>query len=101
MQQRRTKHFQISLLSVTGVSTLFLAWMGLFGMKLAQTHFNGVLEAVLAVMMLTAVSFLAFSFMPYFHGDKRWYAISALLTAVFFMGTGMLWAVPLNGVVIG
>ena len=101
MQQLRTKHFQITFLSVTAASTIFLGWLGLFGMKLAATHFNGVLEAVFAVMMLATVSFLAFSFLPYFHGDKRWYSISALLTAVFFAGAVMLWSAPLNGVVIG
>lgn len=101
MQKRRTKHFQITLLSVAAASTVFLGWLGFFGMKLARTHFNGVLEAVFAVMMLATVSFLAFSFLPYFQGDKRWYSISALLTAVFFAGAVMLWSAPLNGVMIG
>ena len=101
MQQRRTQHFKITFLSVSTVSTLFLAWLALFGMKLAATHFQGVLDAVFSVMMMATVSFLAFSFLPYFHGDKRWYSISALLTAVFFASAVMLWSAPLPGVVFG
>ena len=98
MQQRRTHHFKITFLSALTASTAFLAWLAFFGTKLAATHFNGVLDAIFAVMMLATGSFLAFSFLPYFHGDKRWYSISALLTAVFFTGAVMLWSAPLTGV---
>ena len=98
MQQRRTQHFKITFLSAFTASIAFLAWLGLFGTKLAATHFQSVLDAIFAVMMLATVSFLAFSFLPYFHGDKRWYSISALLTAVFFAGAVMLWSAPLTGV---
>ena len=100
MQQRRTQHFKITFFSVSTASTLFLAWLAMFGMKIAATHFQGVLDAVFAVMMLATASFLAFSFLPYFHGDRRWYSISALLTAVFFAGAVMLWSAPLS-VVMG
>ena len=101
MQQRRTQHFKITFLSALTASIAFLAWLGLFGTKLAATHFQGILDAIFAVMMLATVSFLAFSFLPYFHGDKRWYSISALLTAVFFVGTVFLWQAPIVGTVIG
>ena len=72
MQQRRTQHFKITLLSSLTASAAFLAWLAFFGTKLAATHFQGVLDAIFAVMLLATVSFLAFSFLPYFHGDKRW-----------------------------
>ena len=99
MQRRRTQQFKITFLSVSTAATLFLAWLAMFGMKLAATHFRGVLDAVFSVMMLATVSFLAFSFLPYFNGDKRWYSISALLTVVFFVSAVMLWSAPLTGVV--
>ena len=99
MQKRRTQQFKITFLSVSTASTLFLAWLAAFGTRLAATHFQSVLDAVLSVMMLATVSFLTFSFLPYFNGDKRWYSIPALLTVVFFVGAVMLWSAPLTGVV--
>ena len=57
-------------------------------------------DCVFAVMALATVSFLLFSFLPYFHGDKRWYTISALLTAVFFISAVMVWQVSPTGAVI-
>ena len=100
MQKRRTHHFKLTLLSVSAASALVLAWFILFGRGLAETHFHGVADAVFAVMAMAAGSFLAFSFLPYFRGDKRWYSISALLTAVFFVGIGMLFTVPVPGGVL-
>ena len=94
MKKRRTHQFKISLFSVSTASALFLAWVALFGRKLAETRFQSVADAVFVFMALAAGSFLAFSFFPYFRGDKRWYSISALLTAVFFVGTVMLFSVP-------
>ena len=47
---------------------------------------------------LAALSFLIFSFLPYFHGDRRWFAIPTLLTAVFVLGTAMLWQFPAGGI---
>lgn len=101
MQKRRTHCFKMTLLAVSGASALFLAWLLLFGRGLAAAHFQGILDCVFAVMALAAGSFLAFSFLPYFHGDKRWYSISALLTAVFFAGAVVLWQAPISGAVIG
>lgn len=100
MQKRRTQHFKITLWTASAVSVLFLLWVALFGTKLAVSHFDGVLDSVFAVMGLATASFLVFSFMPYFRGDKRWYSISALLTVVFFVGAMMLWQVPVTGAVI-
>ena len=95
MKKRRTRHFKITLWTVTGVGALFLGWFALFGRSLAVSHFKGVADSVFAVMALAVGSFLLFSFYPYFHGDRRWYSISALLTLVFFVGTAMLWQTPI------
>lgn len=97
MKKRRTHQFKVTLSTVSAVSLLFLAWFALFGKKLAQTNFQGVTDAVFSVMVLATVSFLAFSFLPYFRGDKRWYSISVLLTFVFFVGTAMLFGVSTTG----
>ena len=98
MKRRRTRCFKITLAIAGGASALFLILFATFGKTLAATHFQGVADAVFSVLVMAAVSFLAFNFLPYFHGDKRWYSISALLTAVFFTGTVMLWSAPLTGV---
>ena len=98
MKRRKTHQFKVTLLSVGGASALFLLWIALYGMKLAQTRFRSVTDAVFTVMALAVGSFLIFSFFPYFRGEKRWYSISALLTAVFFTGAVMLWSAPLTGV---
>lgn len=96
MKKRRTHQFKITLWSVSAASASFLLWIAFFGKTLAQTSFRGVADAVFAVMALAVGSFLAFSFLPYFHGEKRWYSISALLTVVFFVGAGMLFSVPVQ-----
>ncbi|MBQ9131086.1 MAG: hypothetical protein IJX62_01265, partial [Clostridia bacterium] len=95
-----TRQFKRTLLAVSAASALFLLWFAVFGKGLAVSHFQGVLDAILVVMALAAGSFLAFSFLPYFHGDKRWYSISALLTVVFFAGAVMLWQAPVTGVIL-
>ena len=101
MQKRRTHHFKITLYTVLGASALFLTCLLLFGKGLVATQFSLVNDCVFSVMTLAVGSFLAFSFVPYFHGDKRWYSISALLTAVFFVGTVVLWQAPITGTVVG
>ena len=94
MKRLRTRHFYIALYSALGFSAIFLGWFALFGRRLALTHFDGIMDIVLAVFVLAAASFLAFCFVPYFRGDRRWYSISALLTVVFLTGAAMLWQVP-------
>ena len=101
MQKRRTHHFKITLYTVLTASVIFVACLFLFGKGLTATHFSLVNDCVFSVMALAVGSFLTFSFLPYFHGDKRWYSISALLTAVFFVGTVVLWQAPITGTVIG
>ncbi|MBQ8431811.1 MAG: hypothetical protein IJX28_02900 [Clostridia bacterium] len=97
MQKIRTRHFFKTLRISAGISALFLVWIALFGKGLAQQHFQVLTDAVFAVMLLAAGSFLLFSFFPYFKGDRRWYSISALLTVTFLIGTRLLWQIPVAG----
>ncbi len=94
MRTMRTRHFRIALYAALGFSALFLGWFFLFGRQLAITHFKSITDVVFSVLALAAGSFLAFCFLPYFQGERRWYSISALLTAVFLVGAVMLWQVP-------
>ena len=100
MQKRRTQYFHITLGASGAFSALFLAVIAIFGRTLASTNFNGITDCVFAVMALAAGSFLVFSFLPYFQGDRRWYSISALLTVVFFLSAVLLWQVSPIGTVI-
>ena len=99
MKKIRTRTFLKALYTSLGVGGAFLLWMLLFGKNLAVNHFGGVFGAVFAFLALAAISFLAVCFLPYFHGDKRWYAIPSLLTIVFFMGSAILWQAPVTVVV--
>lgn len=99
MQKRRTQYFHITLGASSAFSALFLAVIAIFGRTLASANFNGVTDCVFAVMALAAGSFLVFSFLPYFQGDRRWYSISALLTVVFFLSAVLLWQLSPIGAV--
>ena len=99
MQKVRTRYFFYTLHSVLCFSVLFLGWFALFGRNLAQTHFRNMTDLVFSVLAAAVLSFLAFVFVPFFKGDKRWYSIPALLTLVFLVGTVMLWQVPITGVI--
>ena len=100
MKKLRTRYFQITLLIALGFSALFLGWMLLFGKRLALTHFDGIADAVFGVFGLATASFLAFCFIPYFRGDRRWYSISALFTLVFCLGSAMMWQITGTAVVL-
>ena len=91
MKTLRTRYFKIALYSVLGLSALFLGFLLLFGKRLAVSNLPGVASPVLAVFALAAGSFLAFCFLPYFQGDRRWYAISGVLTLVFCLSTAVIW----------
>lgn len=97
MKKIRTKRFLCSLYAAIGLSVLFLGWLLLFGRELAAEYFDGVTGCLFAVMALATLCFVVFCFVPYFHGDRRWFAIPSLLTVVFFIGTAVLWQVPLGG----
>lgn len=97
MKKIRTKRFLVSLYVSLGLSALFLAWMLLFGKNLALEHFDSVTGCLFAIIALATAAFVVFCFAPYFRGDWRWFAIPSLLTVVFFIGTAMLWQVPIGG----
>lgn len=99
MQKIRTRYFQYTLRTALVLSGLFLIWLAAFGRGLAVEYFKGVTDAVFAVLLLAVSSFFAFSFFPFFKGDKRWFSISALLTLVFFVGASMLWSIPTVGMI--
>ncbi|MBQ7336677.1 MAG: hypothetical protein IJW92_09430 [Clostridia bacterium] len=100
MKKIKTRRFLKALYTSLGFSAVFLLWFALFGRNLAIEHFDSMAVCVFAVLALATLSFLAVCFVPYFHGDKRWYVIPSLLTLVFFAGTVILWQVPVNGVVL-
>lgn len=101
MKKIRTRYFHYTMRASLGFSILFLGWFLLFGRSLAVSHFDLMSYSVFAVIIAAAGSFLLFSFAPYFRGDKRWYAIPALLTVVFFAGVVMLWQAPIPEAVLG
>lgn len=96
MKKIRSRRFHVTLRTVLGASAVFLLWLGVWGRKLAVSHFRGVTDCVFSILALAAISFLAFCFLPYFRGDRRWFGISGLLTAVFFVSATMLWSVPVT-----
>lgn len=95
MRKKRTRRFHITLRVVMGFSALFLLLLTLFGKQLAPQYFSLLTGSVFFVFVMAVSSFLAICFAPYFHGDKRWFAIPALLTVLFFMSTVLLWRLPL------
>ncbi len=101
MKRIRTRNFFRTLKIAGGFCASFLLWMLVLGRRLAADHFDGVTVGVFAVLAVAAASFLAFSFVPYFRGDRRWYSISAMLTSVFFISLVLLWnAAPMPEMVV-
>lgn len=98
MKKIRTEQFFKTLYTSMGICGAFLLFMLVFGRSIAASNFDLLLGCVFAVLGLAALSFLIFSFLPYFHGDRRWFAIPTLLTAVFMIGTAMLWQFPVGGI---
>lgn len=100
MKKIKTRNFHLTLKIVLGFSAAFLLWMLMLGKQLAEEHFDDVTTGVFAVFAVAAISFLAFCFLPYFKGDRRWFSIPAILTSVFFVSLVMLWNTPLPSVVV-
>ena len=94
MKKIRSRRFHITLRTVLGASALFLAWLGIWGQRMAEKHPERIIDCGMVVFGLAAASFLAFCFLPYFKGDRRWFSISGLLTVVFFVGATMVWNAP-------
>ena len=91
MKKLRTRHFHIALCTSLSFSAVFLMCFALIGKKMAETHFVGMSEALLWLFGMAAASFLVFCFVPYFHGDNRWYSVSTIFTLAFCIGSAILW----------
>ena len=101
MQKKRTRRFRIVWRSALAFSAGFLIMLALLMKTFAAQYFDLLTDCVFCILALAAVSFLSVCFAPYFRGDRRWYAIPALLTVVFFASVILLWQVPLsNGTVL-
>ena len=100
MKKIRTRNFFLTLKIVSGFSACFLLWMLILGRRIAVEHFEPVTNCVFVVFGIAAASFLAFCFMPYFKGDRRWFAIPAILTILFFICVVVLWRIPTPEMVI-
>ena len=94
MKKIRSRRFYVTLRTVLGASALFLTWLGIWGRRIAMQNPTRMIDCVMVVFGLAAASFLLFCFLPYFKGDRRWFSISGVLTAVFFVGATMVWNVP-------
>ena len=81
-----------------GIGGAFLLFVLIFGRSIAVQNFDVLIGCAFAVLALAAISFLVFCFLPYFHGDRRWFAIPTLLTAAFVIGTAVLWQFPAGGI---
>lgn len=100
MKKIRTRNFFLTLKIASAFSACFLLWMLILGRKLAVNHFEPITTSVFFVFGIAAASFLTFCFVPYFKGDRRWFAIPAMLTSVFFLSLVVLWNIPMPGAVI-
>lgn len=100
MKKIRTRQFLRTLYTVLGCSSLFLLWMLVFGKELAVNYFDSVTACVFAFLAMAVLTFVCVCFLPYFRGDKRWFAIPSLLVVVFFMGAVLLWQIPVVNMVV-
>ena len=98
MKKIRTIQFYKTLYTSIGVGGAFLIFLLIFGRSIAAQNFDVLTGCVFSILGLAALSFLIFSFLPYFQGDRRWFAIPTLLTAVFMLSTAMLWQFPAGGI---
>ena len=98
MKKIRTRQFYRTLYTSMGIGAAFLLFMLIFGRSIAAQNFEVLIGCAFGILALAAVSFLIFSFLPYFQGDRRWFAIPSLLTAVFIAGTALLWQLPTGGI---
>ena len=98
MKKIKTEQFFKTLYTSMGIGGAFLLFLLIFGKGIATNNFDVLLGCVFTVLGLATLSFLVFSFLPYFHGDRRWFAIPALFATVFMVGTAMLWQFPIGGI---
>jgi len=100
MKKIKTRQFLKALYVSLGFSAAFLLWMMIFGRGLAIQYFDSITYCVFAILALATLSFVVFCFVPYFRGDKRWFAIPSVLTVAFVVGTAILWQVPTIGMAV-
>ena len=100
MKKIRTRQFLKALYISLGFSASFLLWMLVFGKQLAAYYFDSIAGCVFTIMAVAVLSFVGICFLPYFRGDKRWFAIPSVLTAAFFMGSALLWQFPTVNAVV-
>ncbi|MBQ8311039.1 MAG: hypothetical protein IJX80_08515 [Clostridia bacterium] len=100
MKKIRTKRFFKALYLSMGFSAVFLVWMATFGRGLAAYYFDSITYSVFALLAIATLFFVVFCFVPYFRGDRRWFAIPSILTLAFVVGTAILWQVPTVGMAV-
>ena len=98
MKRKRTRYFRFSMKFVAAFGAAFLLFLLTFGKEIARTHFEGMAGVTFSILALAALSIFVFFFVPFFRGDRRWYAIPGVLATVFFCGAAILWSVPQGGI---
>lgn len=98
MKRKRTRYFKISLRAVLLFAAGFLLFLLTLGRQIAKAHFDSMAGLIFSVLALSIASLFAFVYVPFFWGDKRWYAIPGILTVVFFCGASILWQLPAGGI---
>ncbi|MBQ7173363.1 MAG: hypothetical protein IJR88_04530 [Clostridia bacterium] len=98
MKRKRTRYFHKSIKIVCAFGAGFLLFLLTAGKEIAKNHFNGMAALTFSLLALSALSLLLFLCVPFFRGDRRWYAIPSVMTFVFFCGASILWRVPVGGI---
>ena len=97
MKRKRTRCFKISLKAVSLFGMAFLLFLLTIGKEIAKAHFESMAGLTFSVLALSMISLFAFIYIPFFRGDRRWYAISGILSTIFFFGASILWRLPVGG----
>lgn len=98
MKRKRTRYFRLSVKIVASFCAAFLLFLLTFGKKIAADHFDGMAALTFSLLAVAVLSIFVFFVVPFFRGDRRWYAIPGILTTVFFCGAAILWSVPVGGI---
>ena len=98
MKLKRTRYFHHSIKIVCALGGAFLFFLLTAGKEIAKTHFSGMAAVTFSILALSALSLFLFLSLPFFRGDRRWYAIPGVLTFVFFCGASILWRVPVGAI---
>ena len=98
MKRKRTRYFRRAMKIVCGFGGVFLLFLLTIGKQIAKAHFDGMAALTFSVLALSALLLLAFIYLPFFKGDRRWYAIPGVLVTTFVFGAAILWRVPVGGI---